>query len=292
MFELNNRWKPISIRAPVRIARPGRYILANDLMVDGGTAIRVESSDVVIDLNQKTIRCNRSSTKEKPTFGILASSAERLEITNGGLTGFRFGIHSTAKETLVHRTDLSGNTYCGCHLGGDRSAFNHNVVRNIGGVDDEIYAVGINLTSGQMGAAGNYFQNIYRQASAPADGEGEGCAIIVNRDAKSSRVDRNYIANDEARLGTIGVFVGDGADHIVTCNFIRGFHWGIANDRDTGGAVLVEGNGIFLDGPLSGARGIAAFRGLARANYIFGYETPIFGDVEQRDNRIGDWGDR
>lgn len=279
---------PIKIRTPSRISRPGHYILANDLAVESGTAIRIECSDVTIDLNQKTISCTGPSTKRKPTFGILAVSAEQLVVMNGALTGFRFGIHSTARETLVHRTDLSGNTYCGCHLSGDHSVFRNNLVRNIGGVDDEIYAVGVNLTSGQMTVENNYFQNIYRQQSAPADGQGEGCAIIINRDAKTSRVDRNYITNDEARPGTIGIFVGDGAHHILTHNTLCRFRWGIANDRDAGGSVSIEDNNILLDISLPGSRGISAFRGLVRANCVVGYETPISGDTERRDNRIGD----
>jgi hypothetical protein len=115
---------------------------------------------------------------------------------------------------------------------------------------------------------------------------GQGCAIIINRSAKNSLAEGNSITNDELRPSTIGIFVGDGAHQTITRNTIRNFHWGIANDRDTGGSVSIAENNILLDVAMSGSRGISAFRGIAQANNIAGYETPIFGSIEQRDNRI------
>ena len=268
-----------------RIIRPGRYILTEDIVVESGTAIRVDSSRVTIDLNGKTIRCTGPSTKEDPTFGILAFSAQRVAISNGTVTGFRFGIHSKAKSTHVRGMNLSENTYCGCHLGGDQSIFQNNIVRDIGGVDDEAYAVGVNLTEGRMVVENNFFQNIYRQQSAAPDAAGQGCAIIINRTADNSLAKRNYITNDESRPGTIGIFAGDGADQTITCNTIRGFHWGVGMTA-TGWLVSITENDILLDVATPGSRGISAFRGLAQANRIVGYETPIFGSIEKRDNRI------
>ena len=154
-----------------------------------GTAIRVDSSHVHDRPQRKNHSLHGPIDKGRSDF-----RNSRFQHTAGRHLqryGDRFPLWDPFEGEKYACAGLKPpKYYCGCHLGGDQLIFQNNIVRDIGGVDDEAYAVGVNLTEGHMVVENNFFQNIYRQQSAAPDAAGQGCAIIINRTADNSLAKR------------------------------------------------------------------------------------------------------
>ncbi len=110
-IELSQETTPGVLGSVFRILNPGSYFLAEDLTVPAGTTgIRLEASDVTIDLNGYTIRGEAGSIN-----GIQISSiAENVAILNGTIR------------------DVGGNAISTGSTGADRCLYENITALNIG----------------------------------------------------------------------------------------------------------------------------------------------------------------
>jgi hypothetical protein len=82
---------------PATLSRPGRYKLAGNLIAPGGLrAIEVTVNDVTIDLNGFTIR-----GAPPGAYGIYAEGVARLNVSNGTITGFGYGVYASGGTGAV-----------------------------------------------------------------------------------------------------------------------------------------------------------------------------------------------
>jgi len=75
---------------PIIIDQPGSYVLTSNLKVEtsGTIAIKIDTDNVVLDLNGHTIQCTRSSGT-----GISVSGKYNISIKNGTISGFGNGVY-------------------------------------------------------------------------------------------------------------------------------------------------------------------------------------------------------
>src|SRR5262249_43922034 len=73
---------------------PGSYFLARDITVISGNVIRIQASEVTIDLNGKTIRATAPAPIPPPPEGLIAidTGASTVRVRNGQLVGGVAGI--------------------------------------------------------------------------------------------------------------------------------------------------------------------------------------------------------
>jgi hypothetical protein len=95
---------------PYTIAAQGRYILANDLTYSAanGNAITVNTDNVTIDLNGyilDTVTPNSGAT------GIFASDRANVQVRNGAIAGFRYGVYFPGFGHLVDGIRFWQNSY-------------------------------------------------------------------------------------------------------------------------------------------------------------------------------------
>lgn len=249
---------------------PGTYYLANDITITSGFALNFPSETIYdrheLNLNGKTIRCLTQGNDE--TFGIVGSGPSNLIIIGGGaswIDGCRVGV-SSSRQTRVQEVIFTNIRYMAMDLSGPWSRVILNMVGNVGGVTDEAYAVGVNVTGPNPIIQGNYFGNFYRQAGAPAWLGGEGVAIILGASSSNAVVEMNYLAND-VPAASIGIFAG-GTGHSIRANTVRNFGHGIQVAAE--GQVFL--NTLCLESPVSGAEALS-FTSLAAVwgNTVVGY---------------------
>lgn len=265
-----------------QISSAGDYCLANDITVASGDGLWLSTSGAVnIDLNGYTLRSTETGNAQ--SVGILSTGSATVTVKGPGkITGFRFGadIYGTG---IAREIDLSGIKYCGANLRGANSQAVLCYADGIGGVTDEAYSIGINMTAGGGLIRANYFRNFYRQAGASLQISGEGVPIIVGSGATGScRVERNVCVNDVHEVGTIGAYLGTGATHYFDDNWIVGFCTGVWGGRQATGPMYAKRNGLWTPANLAGSRGVYGDYGLwDNTNNISGFETPIAGTMPQ-----------
>ncbi len=126
---------------PAVIGAPGVYCLTSDLSTSmtSGTAITIQSDDVVLDLNDHLLKDVPSIFVLSPTqaVGIGAVGRHNITIRNGTVRGFNRGIY--LQESYAHssghliervRTDQSGAI--GIVVYGVQSVVRNNIVTNSG----------------------------------------------------------------------------------------------------------------------------------------------------------------
>lgn len=262
----------------------GECYLANDINVSGGTALTFTQPGVRLNMAGKTIR-NTSPHPTNLSMGIRGRSANNFVITDGSITGFRFGINSSTPWTRIEHVDFSDCLYIGANLTGHTSKVISCTADRIGGVSDEAYAIGLNISGSGGLVEGNYFRNIYRQSGAPPSTAGEGAAVVINAAAGDCDVVRNRFENDQIEDKTIAIFTGRGGAHTVAQNTVRGFKVGINGGFPTGPLQAVE-NTLWMRSPKVGSVAISGNHGLAEGNLIVGYESAFVGTIPQQNNKI------
>lgn len=105
------------ISGPTTIAQPGHYYLTKDISFGGaGTAITISASDVTLDLGGFTI----DGDDAVGGSGIAVSGspvAQAVEIRNGHVRDFQFGIVASAGEAVVIDNVLVASNVRGVELG-------------------------------------------------------------------------------------------------------------------------------------------------------------------------------
>jgi hypothetical protein len=267
---------------PTPIAGPGsysksniEYYLAND--IPGSLAFTGEN--VKLNLNGKTVQGTTSGNVH--SVGISSTSLFGYFVVFGGkVTGHRVGVDIRGLAQLEN-VDLSGNRYIGANLRGAGSLVRCCECADIGGVSDEAYAIGINISGNNTTVKYSTFRNLYRQVAADPSIVGEGCPIVFNTACSGGRAENVIMINDEAREKTIGIFAGRGGhviDKCVSRNFERGYHLSATNTlRDSEAWMMSR---------LPTSIGVYAGDGLAERNLIANYATGFEGTITQVDNRV------
>lgn len=287
---------PITARAATAItgqgtiSQPGDYYLANDITVSSGIGLIVTAANVKIDTAGKTLRSTEAGNA--PTsFGILANNAtgglylyDSSNDPGPDITGFRFGIISSAPNTTLERLNLSGNKYIGANLTGANAKVREVTIDGLGGVTDQAYAIGIN--AGGLNASVTYsvFRNLYRQAGAPAGMAGEGLCVNLTSSGVGGYAAYNLCENDNAETHTIGMYGGTGGANLIEYNVIRRFAYAVQGGGAAAAPLTVRRN-IMFAGPVQNA-GVSANYGFADDNDFIGWAAPFGGTIPQGVNRF------
>jgi hypothetical protein len=273
----------IAIRSAGQITSPGDYHLANDITVSSGKGLHCSLSEAVnIDLNGNTLRC--TETGNALSIGVEQTGSGTLQVYNGAITGFRFGIdcHATA---IIRDVDFSGTKYVGANVRGANSRVLDSTCNGIGGVTDEAYAIVINMLAGGGFVRGNHFRNIYRQAGAPSNLVGEGVPIVITSSAGSCVVECNILRNDQPELSTIGAYLGTGAPHEFNDNWVVGFGTAVWGGRQPTGPMYARRNGLWMPWTLAGSRGVYGDYGsFDPTNLVVGFATAVDGTIPPKES--------
>jgi hypothetical protein len=122
-------------RVPIRITDPGVYCLARDLGFGGttGVAIRIDSDDVVLDLNGLTLD-GRAAGPATEAVGVSAAGHGNLVVRNGTIRGFFSGVQlAAASSATVESIRAVGNTVFGIAVEGTGLRVRGNEVVGTGG---------------------------------------------------------------------------------------------------------------------------------------------------------------
>ncbi len=143
---------------PYTISSPGVYVLNQDFLnlnLTGATAaIKINASDVVLDLNGHTIS-NTAAGAGTLAYGVYAADRTNVTVRNGTVQGFMtgVGIITTGASTasyghLIEKMNVNACTYEGISLVGNDSTVRSCQVGNVGGsttLGDLASAYGIEL---------------------------------------------------------------------------------------------------------------------------------------------------
>ena len=125
-------------RVPFTIALPGVYCLARSLATASptGTAITIAASDVVLDLNGRTLDGSPAGSATQ-AIGIGASGRSNVTVKNGTVRGFQTGIQLTSVPgthgNVVETIRADRNTVVGVSAGGLGVVIRDNLVVETGG---------------------------------------------------------------------------------------------------------------------------------------------------------------
>ena len=116
---------------PVKLSRPGSYILAGNLQPPAGKAgIQIASNNVTIDMNGFRLHGVGGATT-----GIYGAAFESATIRNGTITGFaNHGIYGTGNNWSVEDMQVSGNGANGILVFGSYSSVRSSTVTENAGV--------------------------------------------------------------------------------------------------------------------------------------------------------------
>jgi len=122
-------------RVPVTITEPGHYCLARDLSFGSttGAAIRIDSDDVVLDLNGRTLDGSAAGSATEAA-GVGSTGHSNLVVRNGTIRGFRSGVElAVASAAAVEGIRAVGNTMSGIAAEGAGLQVRGNQVVGTGG---------------------------------------------------------------------------------------------------------------------------------------------------------------
>lgn len=187
----------------VRISRAGNYALDRDV-----AGIVIHANDVSINLSRHTVKCETD-------IGIEASGRQRVEVSNGIVTGCLVGMNAAkGAEYIIENMRFTDNRYIGLTLGlGSGHVVRNSEFANMAG--DGKYAIGLD----GVGVGGFIEKNSFHNIN-PA--KGEGVAIIVS-DGETGVVIKDSKMIAAKPENTIAVWVADRASASFVGNTISGY---------------------------------------------------------------------
>lgn len=161
---------------PVTIATSGIYCLNSDLDFAPalGTAIRINASNVVLDLNDHTLRGLGGSATT--AYGVVAYQRQNVTVKNGTVRGFYYGIQLadpapyTAEGYVVEDIRAELNTTTGIYLSGHAAIVRRSQVVATGGSTLTASARGITLCSSGSRAIDNDVVTVTKQGAGVSYG--------------------------------------------------------------------------------------------------------------------------
>lgn len=268
------------------ISSPGAYRLTSDITANDSNAISIETDNVQLDLNGKSITCSNSFSPERKTHGIRVRRRSNISIRNGKIIGCVIGLGiPDSNNVTIERVQFISSRYIAVN---GTNTITGLTVRNstfvdVAGYHSQAYAIGINRPGSNCLIEDNEFRNIYRQAKADPALVGEGVAILLSPDSSGCTIRSNQIENAEVRPNlTIGVWSGSASASVVGNRFIN-FGRGIAANSAT---VHVHNNFFWMSKEQWGSYAVGAQRGLATRNVVLDYDFAVQGDISASDNLI------
>jgi hypothetical protein len=242
---------------PFTISAPGVYCLKKDLNgnLASGSAIRVESNSVTIDLNGFKLG-NLAAGPDTTAFGILASGRANVTIRNGSIRGFYVGIRllgTAGGNHLIENLELLGTTHMGLGISSPGTLMRNNRIIATGGGSGTEDHYGIWLSAQGAQARGNEI------AGMTATGEFKVYGIRA--------------VGDEIQL----------IDNVI--RGLKGVPDVIVPVFYSGDGAILEGNRIISVNPDNSAIVVNGFStALCRDNLAVGYERATFQCADGGDN--------
>jgi hypothetical protein len=135
----------------------------------------------------------------------------------GAVIGGRVGVKVWGADSRIAGINFRRQRYIGALMHGHRSRIADCAVIEVGGVSDELYAIGVQFSDAEdcsvIRLAG---RDIYRQVNGPREKNGEGVLIAFQSDSRGGRVIDCSLRNSILRKGTMGVFLGQGGGHSIS----------------------------------------------------------------------------
>lgn len=260
------------------ITVPGHYELKCNFGSNRTIGIKIECSDVTLDLNGYSVF---NESIDGNSFGIYAMSTKNVIIENGNVELADFGIHAPYSDSLILRNiDFSRCTYIGANIGGTDTYVGNCLFSDITGTRREAYAIGINMSEGQNAIIeNNTFLNFYRQPNAPSSMIGEGVGILLGHETKFCGVRNNIIHNIQEDIHTYGIWAA-GKDHEILYNKVKNLQHGMMM-----GASTAKYNVFTIQHGIADSVGIAGGGGHSECNLIANFKNPYehstIGDVDE-----------
>lgn len=194
----------IPIYGPTVITRPGVYVLQTNITVSSGVAIEIRASDVVLDLNGFSI--TGPATASTRAIGIYAFNQDRIQIRNGTIRGFLYGILLSSDQDsviryrsgfrhgghIVENLRLLDNQFRAVRVEGRGNVIRNNLIIETGGttVYPNSYGLAIEATGPGALLEGNVVYNSFGMSDT-----GEGVGISVSTLGGGAVVSKNIVAN-------------------------------------------------------------------------------------------------
>jgi hypothetical protein len=242
----------------------GKYILARDITVQSGNGLSF-SGKVELNMNGKKI--TGLDNKNDWNYGILSN--DEIDITSkkgGQIIGFRVGLKSYGRNSTINNISFRNNRYIGIMIENNYCKINNCIVENTGGVDDEPYAIGIQIgESKSTSISKSIIKNIYKQVEYNGTAAGEGLGINLSANSMDCKVEDCTIINNTPKQGTIGIFCGIRGGHIILSNFINNFTCGIGAVSEA--KSTISHNTIEINSKIPDSYGV--FGPICNINYNF-----------------------
>jgi hypothetical protein len=201
-------------KIPYQINQPGHYKLKQDFFSTSDCLITIHANHVILDLNKQAL--SGTGDWNKVQSGICATDIKDLEIKNGRLNNFTYGIQiedstpqgapQKTKQVKIHHLYLENNTFRGIKISGSHSIISNNVIRQTGGL--RLFKTGFSLGIETYGSHFDILNNHIIDTFPVSTGEGVG--ICLSDHCNFCRVIGNTIENQERPTfgRTFGIWVG------------------------------------------------------------------------------------
>lgn len=256
--------KPILITEPGEYKK-GFYRLTKDIIVNKENGLKFIGA-TVLDLNGKTIS-NLEGMNEW-NYGILAEKNIKIySHAIASIVGFRVGIKLSGNNSSIKNISLRQSRYIGIMIEADNCKISGCTIEDTGGVDDEPYAIAIQVgNSAKTSVKQITIKNIYQQTQYKGKNTGEGLGINFSANSIGCEAKNCILINEEARPGTIGIFCGVRGGHRIEANEVSNFSCGIGAVSDA--ISSITNNSIKIDRPLPESYGICAEISKVANNFI------------------------
>lgn len=198
---------------PLTITTPGSYYFTDDIFAPVIAAITVDVDDVTIDLMGFTLKGADTGTN----FGIIMNGRNNVEIRNGTVRDFSFGVTealTTSNGHVVRNVRVISNTKGGISLAGSSNLVQDCVVNNNGAGSSS------NVSGISVGKGSTVINNTACHNGAASTGNvrgingGQGCTLIGNT---------TYDNGNSANANSIyGILAGTGSTVIGNTAYQNG----------------------------------------------------------------------
>jgi hypothetical protein len=244
---------------PYIVNKSGHYKLATSLTTTT-SGITIAADNVVLDLNGQSI--TGSLATNTTDSGIISFGHHHIEIKNGSIRGFQYGVYLSgysdrAKTSddlgigghLIENLNISQSTFRGIRTEGQNTLIRENTIKNIGGdrTSDDAYAMGIETYGAKTKILYNLIEEVRGTGAADIS---EGVGISLTRFSSGSLVKGNRVINSSIEIpadspawftrsrSSYGIWIGgDGVNNVlITGNTVKNFRQGITFKRSESGA--------------------------------------------------------
>ena len=241
-------------RLPVAIESPGCFRLSSDLdFADpAGYAITLQANDIILDLAGHRISAQANAITT--SVGIYAQGRKRLQISNGTLENFFYGVRADrgegpamSSDIVVQNLTIMNSTFRGIMINGPRAKIVNNSVFNTGGTTlyQDAFAIGIEVFGPNCDIAGNTIDETY-----PV-GIGEGIGISASAEVAGCIIQSNRISNKQtpqtSRILGVWIDVAGLKSVIIRDNTFSGLTYAFMVPRTSSRAWPDNFNATFIN---------------------------------------------